>query len=44
MDYIKNYGGYLVAGFAGWEFAHNDLIVGIPVAIVAAGLAWWSNN
>jgi len=44
MDYVKNYGGYLVAGFAGWEFAHSDWTVGILAAVCAAGLAYWSNE
>ena len=44
MEYLKNYGGYLAAGFTGWEMAHSDWTVAIIAGLVTAGFAYWSNN
>ena len=44
MEYLKNYGGYLVAGFTGWECAHSDWTIAIIAGIVTVGLVMWSKN
>ncbi len=37
---LKCYGTYLLAGFAGWEFAKSDWVVGIPAALIVAYMAY----
>tara|TARA_R100001443_G_scaffold105193_1_gene114119 strand:- start:204 stop:362 length:159 start_codon:yes stop_codon:yes gene_type:complete len=37
---LKCYGTYLLAGFAGWEFAKSDWMVAIPAALIVAYMAY----
>jgi hypothetical protein len=40
LKQAKCYGTFLLAGFAGWEFAHNDWWVGIPAALIVVYVAY----